>query len=98
MGQPVVGTVDDDGGGACAQTIEEAFAQLADVGEALVSFAAGTIEGAGQADGEGDRLGAGPASLLLMTAPCPRPQLDATTHQQRADADGTVELVAADRQ
>ncbi len=78
----------------CRQMSQEARAELADVRVALGPLAAGGIEGASQADRQGDRLRAGPAAVLLMSAPRSRPQLHAAAHQQRADALGSMKLVA----
>jgi hypothetical protein len=75
---------------------QEAFAQPANVGQAFVAFARGMFERASEADGEGDRLGAGSPSVLLMSAPHPRRQRDAAPHQQRPDAFGAMKLVRAD--
>src|SRR5437868_3948134 len=51
--------------------------------------------GDAHADGQGDRLRAGTLAALLMAAPDPWPQLDATADQQEADSFGTMKLVSA---
>jgi hypothetical protein len=66
-----------------------------DVSKSLIHFPAGKIQSAGETNGESDRLGAGSASVLLMSAPCTRPQLHAAPLQQSANAFGSMKLVGA---
>src|SRR5262249_48968245 len=51
-----------------------------------------------EADGEGDRLGAGAEAVLLVTAAEERAEPGAATDEEGANAGRAVELVGAERQ
>lgn len=81
MRETLVGAIHNNRSHVGPQLSEETISQAADMCEALVHFFASTIERASESHRESNRLGSGPASVLLMSAPGPRRQLHSSPQQ-----------------